>query len=916
MLMNHMNKSFTSVLLGAVVLASLLTGCVREQFNNNPNYNPDSNTVKTKFTLNINTAARQETKMTAENTQAFGNNFLGMQDVHILTYTMDAYNTPSAWTTTGWTIPATDDQTPVIGKFYFNPAKAGRATEDYNFGRLFDSGSIVTSGDNEKQSRTLELSFPLETNVVVLYGKALNTKGPEHQGSVTPSGDPANLASLRFPLTPRIDKTNDAAYKAFTAGAYALQSILSSLTIAGLIKENEYWTTDGKKKTAANEGEGSNQYQVTGIEDKRYKVWLPYEPSDPAYSELSFTKPGSTTAYVDGEQYQPTTGENPQHTYTLKVGNCSWKMLGDMYAAKYDGDPTTSEETVSNACGGNGLTLSPLLGTLGEAYHKLLTIVTITEGEGESAITYHELRAGSAAGILRTLRDLDFILHKAMDADPTTWEELVAKKLAEEIHSRMELFFTGDKDAMYYRGADYIKGKLDDYVDTSDGSDWAKSGVATYFSDKYLKGTGTALDGQAGFPMNIGLPMGSAYLETDTGGYWKADRFQFKEKIPAYAFGSTEYFDIFDYCYPAELMYYGNSPIRVSETIHTDQDYPDKLVDWDNDAKWLPLGDWTKFGSVNSNTRSVAMVDQINYGTALLKSTVVYGSGFTSLLDNNHGIHPTESAKEIPVIGTPENPVTSGLVVTGIVVGGQPAAVTWDFTRMPDSVSNNNNTPDDPSDDSLDPPSYAGVTYSDGKFNGLSFSQDQFKKMIYDKVAEADQFRIGNPEADNTIYTLCWDNYAADKVAAEQADVYVALELRNETGEDFWGETNLIRNGGTFYLVGKLDLQSKITSQSSDYTSIFQSRIPGGTHTHGTETVKNGAYYYPPFNPANGETVLVPRVLMQDYMTTATLTLKQDCLKHAYMTVPDLRTNQVSLGVSVDIQWETGLNFDVEMGKL
>ena len=907
MLMNHMNKYFTSVLLGAVALASLVTGCVREQFNTNPNYDPDKNAVTTKFTLNINSAARQETKMTADNTQANGNNFLGMQDVHILTYKLGEGNTPHDWTT--GTIPSTTEQG--AGKFFFNPAAAGKATEDYNFGRLFDAGAIVTTEDHEKQSRTLELSFPLETNAVVIYGKALNTQGPEYQGSVSASGDPANLASLRFELTPRINKTDEAAYKTYRAGAYALQSILSSLTIAALVKEDEYWTSDGKAK-------GENSYQVTGTEDKRYRVWIPYEPSDPDYSSIGF-KDGDGHFLPNGA-----THATAIRTYTLKVGNCAWKMLGDMYAAKYDGKLTTTEEAVASDCGGNGLTLTPLLGSLGEAYYKLLTISEVTTDaldannnpiwvdeddheKGYKKITYHELRAGSAAAILRTLRDLDFILHKVKDASPTNWQEYVAQKLADEIHDRMELYFTGDKDAMYYRPAETIKTKLGQYVDKSETSDWATSGIETYFSDKYLRGTSTSLDGQAGFPMNVGLPMGSAYLETDTGewgDYWKAGRFLFKEDIPAYAFGSeTAKFNIFDYCYPAELMYYGNSPLRVSNSIHAEADFPAKLTDWNDDSKWLPLNDWSKFGAVNSNTRSVAMVDQINYGSALLKSTVVYGDDVVSYLeDNNKGLHPSEDPKQIIVKG---DAVTSGLVVTGIIIGGQPAAVTWDFTRMPDYVSNNHGTPEDTSDDTIDPPSYANVTFSDGKFNNLNFTQDQFKKMIYDKVAETDQFRIGDATAEgagkNVVYTLCFDNYVADAVAADQPDVFVGIELRNDTGEDFWGETNLIRNGGTFYLVGKLNFKAKMGTDA--YNHLFDSRDPS-------------KYYYPPFNPATGETVRVPRVFMQDYMTQATLTLKKDCLKHAYMSVPDLKTNQVSLGVSVDIEWATGLSFNVEMGTL
>ena len=53
---------------------------------------------------------------------------------------------------------------------------------------------------------------------------------------------------------------------------------------------------------------------------------------------------------------------------------------------------------------------------------------------------------------------------------------------------------------------------------------------------------------------------------------------------------------------------------------------------------------------------------------------------------------------------------------------------------------------------------------------------------------------------------------------------------------------------------------------------------------------------------------------MQDYMTKANLIIGVDALKHAYVTVPDLRSSQISLGVSIDMHWESGLAFDVILG--
>ena len=133
-------------------------------------------------------------------------------------------------------------------------------------------------------------------------------------------------------------------------------------------------------------------------------------------------------------------------------------------------------------------------------------------------------------------------------------------------------------------------------------------------------------------------------------------------------------------------------------------------------------------------------------------------------------------------------------------------------------------------------------------------------------------------------YTLVFDNYTD---AADQNAVYVALEFTNATGKDFWGEANLVRAGGTFYIVGKLDP-----------TATGLAAITWPTD-----------YALPPYN-ADGSTIQATRVFIQDYMTTANFVINATSLQHAYVTVPDLRSTQISLGLSVDLAWSPGLVFD------
>ena len=116
-----------------------------------------------------------------------------------------------------------------------------------------------------------------------------------------------------------------------------------------------------------------------------------------------------------------------------------------------------------------------------------------------------------------------------------------------------------------------------------------------------------------------------------------------------------------------------------------------------------------------------------------------------------------------------------------------------------------------------------------------------------------------------------------------------------------FSELNLIKEGGTFYLVGKLDL--------SEATNINTFKKEGNYYLNRTD------YKYPPFDPKTGETINAPRVFMQDYMTKAKIILDKKCLQHAYVTVPDLRSSQISLGLSIDLEWEPGPAFNEIIGE-
>lgn len=119
-------------------------------------------------------------------------------------------------------------------------------------------------------------------------------------------------------------------------------------------------------------------------------------------------------------------------------------------------------------------------------------------------------------------------------------------------------------------------------------------------------------------------------------------------------------------------------------------------------------------------------------------------------------------------------------------------------------------------------------------------------------------------------YTLLLDN----TVESDHKTVNIALELENNSGSDFYGVGGKIAEGAKFYLVAQLNPTA------------------GTGVTQPDETTLND-------------------VFVQDYVTTANLTITS--LKNAYVTIPDLRASELVLGLSVDLKWETGLKFDVEI---
>ena len=83
---------------------------------------------------------------------------------------------------------------------------------------------------------------------------------------------------------------------------------------------------------------------------------------------------------------------------------------------------------------------------------------------------------------------------------------------------------------------------------------------------------------------------------------------------------------------------------------------------------------------------------------------------------------------------------------------------------------------------------------------------------------------------------------------------------------------------------------------------------PNDNHDGGTAS---GTITWPEDTKSNFPARGVTRVFIQDYTTKANFTINS--LKNAYVTIPDLRASKLQLGLSVDLTWQSGLIFNVDI---
>lgn len=445
------------------------------------------------------------------------------------------------------------------------------------------------------------------------------------------------------------------------------------------------------------------------------------------------------------------------------------------------------------------------------------TDATATSGISAALVTVKGTDATSQTALLNILNGVAGVTNWA-DADATSeLGKLYAKYTSAKAGSANSIRLT--LQSLYNNLGGIVTGANTDAQKVAKAirAKIAESFTATTGTDGYV--TLAYKDGSAysTYPNNINLPDGAVQLSFDA-----TNKFTYAATS---SLTGIQNLNASKVCFPASIYYFQSSDLAATAKELDSNEWPKTTTNWTAaTAPWLKdasnLADgWTS--DVKATTRSIAMRQNINYGVANLATTVKCGE---ASLPDNTGLTVTDPSEFAGTVAVPE----AGFTVTGLLIGGQPTKVGFDFQPA---------------------------------------SNDAFDYTIYDK--ELTGIVAKNGVASTTNYTIVLPNDKG-RTATEQNTVNVAIELTNNSGVAFRGQDGIIPDGGKFYLVGQLNPDAKT--------------IEGVTN---------------------------PAVFMSDYKTT--MNLKITSLKNAYNTIPDLRSTKLQLGLSVDLDWQAGLQFDVEI---
>ena len=328
------------------------------------------------------------------------------------------------------------------------------------------------------------------------------------------------------------------------------------------------------------------------------------------------------------------------------------------------------------------------------------------------------------------------------------------------------------------------------------------------------------------FPETQGLPQGAMILEySSTSG--------FSYKATGANIGATDNnINVDNIVYPACIEYFVNTPLKATNSDE---------ITWPTTASSWDSNNWDNWDNVVlPSTRTIALQNTINYGVSSLRTTIKAVTE-TGLLEDNQKHFYNDMENQQVAVG-------KGFTVTGILIGGQPAQVEWNFLSSSDN------------------------------FNNTVFDRSMPKDENGDITVIAKNYSDDN-ETSEPFYTLLLDNMLSGENVTTQKDVNFAIELKNTSNTDFYGVDGVVAAGQKFYLVGTMSVGD---SQTITFPTDNDYRFPGKD---------------------------TKRIFVQDYTTNLNVTFKS--LKNAYVTIPDLRASNLQLGLSVDLTWQSGLTYNV-----
>ena len=331
--------------------------------------------------------------------------------------------------------------------------------------------------------------------------------------------------------------------------------------------------------------------------------------------------------------------------------------------------------------------------------------------------------------------------------------------------------------------------------------------AVTFATDTSTDGTLTFSTAYS-YPANINLPDGAAYLS------WNDTN---KEFVPLTNDNmGLNISTLGNYVYPASLYYFG-----LSSILTTTQSMESAYNETDTWAQILAKYTAAEAQSlVQSNTRSIAIVDEVQYAVGRLDVSV--GAAGGTLTDKENTAIPLMTG------------ATANFPITSIIVANQ-KAVDYKFET-------------------------AGAT----------------AYTIYDNQITGGYLYPGSTP-DYKTHTLVLQTEDAENIDGNGdndplANVSIAVEFENRSGKTIVGKDNqLIYPNTKFYLVGVLKPDANTTQRYSTAT----------------------------------DSPLIKKAFVQDYVTTANFTVNS--FQNAYNCLPDLRVPHLEIGMSVDLNWKSGI---------